>query len=219
MGILVCSACWSSWGLHHTEWPRESSSSPVSPEAHSRGAAECRSSAGTTASLPPFLFPIGFHLPEGRLPRASPPVNQGLPAPPRLSRGFITGIPMARALASNLLPPRLGQRRAPRAELTLALSSPTRRFMSARSDHSLSELGLYRRGPPPAVARAHEGRKAERQARPCAPRSPPPLPEALCTAPLAPCCPRAAPACSRPTCCSCWCSCPRLAATAPRAPG
>lgn len=190
---------------------------PLSPGAHFCQATESRSSVGTTASRPSFLSPIGFHLPEGRLPRASRPVSQGRRAPPHPSLGFITGIPMAQLWRPTCCRRGPAERRAPHAEHTLALSSPPGRFMSARSDRSLRELAPHRRGPPSPGAPG--GRKAGRPARPCAPWSPPPLSAAGCPARLAPCCPRAAPACSRPTCCSCWCSCPRLAATAPRAPG
>lgn len=108
--------------------------------------------------------------------------------------------------------------RLPRAEHTLAPQLPPSRFMTARSARSLRQSALHLRcRPPSATARAPEGRQAARQARQCARRSPRPRPAAR--SPLAPCCPRAAPACSRPTCCSCWRSCPRLAATAPPAPG
>lgn len=73
---------------------------------------------GLTASRPSIFSPIGFHLPEGRLLRASRPVNQGHRAPPRPPRGFITGIPMARALATNLLPPGPAQPSDCRAQST-----------------------------------------------------------------------------------------------------
>lgn len=106
--------------------------------------------------------------------------------------------------------------RLPRAEHTLAPQLPPSRFMTARSARSLRQSALHLRcRPPSATARAprgKEGSKAGAAVRPAEPATP-------ARSPLAPCCPRAAPACSRPTCCSCWCSCPRLAATAPPAPG
>lgn len=139
----------------------------------------CSSSGGLTASGPSFLSPIGFHLPERRLLRASQPVNQGRRAPPRPSRGFITGIPMARALASNLLPLRPGRaQRVPRAEHTLSLQLPPSRFMTVRSARSLQPAPHLRCPLPAAAASAPEGRKAARQAQLCAPRSPRPRPAA-----------------------------------------
>lgn len=139
----------------------------------------CSSSVGLTASRPSFLSPIGFHLPERRLLRASRPVNQGRRAPPRPSRGFITGIPMARALASNLLPLRPGRaQRVPRAEHTLSLQLPPSRFMTVRSARSLQPAPHLRCRLLAAAASAPEGRKAARQAQLCAPRSPRPRPAA-----------------------------------------
>lgn len=80
---------------------------------------------GLTTSRPSRLSPIGFHLPEGRLLQASRPVSQLHRAPPLPSPGFITGIPMAQAPASNLLSPGPDRaQQAPRAEHTLALQLP-----------------------------------------------------------------------------------------------
>lgn len=58
---------------------------------------------GGPAGSPSLPSPIGFHLPEGRLLRASLGVNHSGQPALRPSGDFITGIPMARARPSNLL--------------------------------------------------------------------------------------------------------------------
>lgn len=134
---------------------------------------------GVTASRPSIFSPIGFHLPVGRLLRASRPVNQGHRAPPRPPRGFITGIPMAQALATNLLPPGPAQPSDSRAQSTRSPPAPS----FAVHDRALCPQPPPVRAAPPlpapsATARAPEGRQAARQARQCARRSPRPRPAA-----------------------------------------
>lgn len=166
----------------------------------------------------PPLFPLSHWLSPARGAAATGPSDrQSGPlgfAPPLLgvyngnSHGSGSGIQPAAAAAC-------GVERVPRAEHTLTLQLPLPRFRVARC----LQPPPARAAPPLPAARRRrqsprgkEGTRAGAAVRPAEPATP-------ARSPLAPCCPRAAPACSRPTCCSCWCSCPRLAATAPRAPG
>lgn len=169
--ILVGLGCWISSRFLRRAGPRKTSSLAQSPGAHPGGVSGCLSSVGLTASRPSFLFPIGFHLPEGRRLRASRPVNQGRRAPPLPSRGFITGIPMAQALASNLLPLRPGQaERTPHTDHTLALQLPS----CAVHDRAPrpQPLPVCAARPPPRGPRGKEGRKAGAAVRPAEPATP-----------------------------------------------
>lgn len=116
---------------------------------------------GLTTNRPSRLSPIGFHLPEGRLLQASRPVSQPRRAPPLPSPGFITGIPMAQAPASNLLSPRPGRaQQAPRAEHTLALQL---------SDSAVHDRDPPRPQAPPAPAAGSLAAPRGRQGPPLSP--------------------------------------------------